>query len=159
MILSLNPTQTGGGGGQRARGCILCCIFRKPLARLAWNFLIFRKYYIGSILRNFFFFILPPVKTSQHHSVMTSLKKFRHFDFVFKILIKDISKKYCGKFKVKCLKIKEFTRLNYKSLLRGGSNAQKSNKKMRTELFKRQKKIQWLVVKNLNLNLVQYCFL
>ena len=30
----LNPTQTGGGGGQRARGCILCCIFRKPFARL-----------------------------------------------------------------------------------------------------------------------------
>ena len=38
-----------GGGGQRACGCILCCIFRKPLARLTWNFLTFPKYYIGSI--------------------------------------------------------------------------------------------------------------
>ena len=46
--------------------------------------------------------------TSQHNSVMTSLKIFRHFDFFFRILIKDISKKYCGKFEVNWLKIKEF---------------------------------------------------
>ena len=30
-----------------------------------------------------FFFILPPIMTSQHSYVMTSLKNFRHFNFFF----------------------------------------------------------------------------
>ena len=47
LDLRLNPTQTGGG--QRARGCILCFVFRKLFARLALNVLTFPKYYIGSI--------------------------------------------------------------------------------------------------------------
>ena len=48
--------------------------------------------------------------TSQHSYVMTSLKKFRHFDFFLRILTKDLSKKYCGKFEVKWLKIKELAK-------------------------------------------------
>ena len=56
------------------------------------------------MLQNTFF-----VHTTTIAQTMTSSKIFRHFNFFFRILIKDRSKKYCGKFKVKWLKFKEFT--------------------------------------------------
>ena len=96
--------------GQRSRGCILCCIFRKPLARFAWNFLTSPECYIGSIWRNFFF-ILRPVMTSQYHSVMASFSIFRYFDFfLFDFWLRIYQRSIVESLKSNgWLQIKEFT--------------------------------------------------
>ena len=83
LVFCVNPTKTGGGG-QRARSCILCYIFRKRFARLTWNFLTFPKYYIGSIWQKKIHIATCHVVTAfLCHDVIKKFPPFWFFSFGF----------------------------------------------------------------------------